>query len=186
MNHSWVTRLLKWWNAGCRPCDTAWFLERDPHGGEPFTRWQANERLAEALCPLTSCLKADCVAAQLYRTDSQTACLAIINPSATEIQPDSCVYTSRSVGDCTNRRLLSSCCVPVVFCTELVFHVLLCEEDVWKFTLNAECDTLAIRLHKACVKLHETGSFIYAVHSNESSFLAICQSRQAFSKLLVV
>lgn len=69
-------RRLSMWHGG------GWFSERGPRRREPFTRWQPNKRLAEALCPLTSSLRADCVATQLYRSDSQTAGLVIINPSA--------------------------------------------------------------------------------------------------------
>lgn len=70
-----LQRLSMWHGGG-------WFSERGPRHREPFTRWQANKRLAEALCPLTSSMRADCVATQLYRSDSQTAGLVIINPSA--------------------------------------------------------------------------------------------------------
>lgn len=75
-----LPRLSVWHRGG-------WFSERGPRRREPFTRWQPNKSLAEALCPLTSSLKADCVATQLYCADSQTAGLVIINPSAQRWSP---------------------------------------------------------------------------------------------------
>lgn len=72
---------LSMWHSG------DWFSVRGLRRREPFTCWQPNKRLAEALCPLTSSLKADCVATQLYHSDSQTAGLVIINPSAQRWSP---------------------------------------------------------------------------------------------------
>lgn len=119
-----------------------WFSERGPRRGEPFTHWQPNKRLAEALCPLTSSLKADCVATQLYSADSQTAGLVIINPSAQR-------WSSAGQARLHESTFFSLCVCSFSFiCTEFsllrahfIFRFLLCEEG-WmceiQFTLNTK------------------------------------------------
>lgn len=125
-----------------------WFSESGPRRREPFTRWQPNKRLAEALCPLTSSLKADCVATQLYRADSQTAGLSLIHQLRDGARLDRHIYASHSVGNrlsfgCTGYYLcaffiyLYRICIVAHTC---YFCFLLCEERMREiqFTLNSK------------------------------------------------
>lgn len=127
---------LSMWHSG------DWFSVRGLRRREPFTCWQPNKRLAEALCPLTSSLKADCVATQLCHSDSQTAGLVIINPSAQRWSPNgqahlhkpSCwestfFWLHRPYFLCVNFSFIENwnnnfyCCVHILF-----FRFLLCKE----------------------------------------------------------
>ncbi len=142
-----------------------WFSERGPRRREPSTRWQPNKRLAEALCPLTSSLKADCVAMQLYRADSQTAGLVIINPSAQRWSPaGQAHFCQPECGELTFfwlHRLLFMCIFHLFVqnlhcCTHMLFSLFIVwgEEDAWDTICTEYQIMLKRKLQRAKMFLH--------------------------------